>query len=304
MNYAMYYDFDNYDDVYECIPAVKHGVTFKVFDCVVRIYKLNDPQIIFWVDGNVYSKEEARGIFDKVSKLLSYLFALPFCSKENRCVEVSWVINANNSLSKKTSNTLCLLEKKINKFKKAYDFYSENLDLINIALENLFKSRDEDAFLYFFKVIERIAKQYYIVYMQRHHTKATTRKNKQDLRVLLEAYALNNLKVKLTEDMLDRKVDLFYKSIKMEFYGSVFNKISLFVTNEQININGDIISRIVKVRNKIAHGDTVDNSTLECCLGECEYLAMQMFSFYFFRRPYDELHITSYRYFDKIDPYK
>lgn len=304
MNYVMYYDFDNYDSVYECIPAVKHGASFKVFDCVVKIYKLNDPQIIFWVDGNVYSKEEACGILDKASKLLSYLFALPFCSKENRYVEVSWGIDANNSLSKNTSNTLCLLEKKINGFNKSYNFYCENLDLLNIALDNFFKSRYEDAFVYFFKVIERIAKQYYIVYVQRHHTKATTRKNKQDLRVLLETYALNNLKIKLTEDMLDRKVDLFYKSIKMEFYGSVFNKISLFVTNEQINVNGNTISRIVKVRNKIAHGDSVDNAILESCLGECEYLAMQMFSLYFFKKNYDELHITSYRYFNKIDPYK
>lgn len=304
MNYVMYYDFDNFDGVYECIPAVKHGATFEVFDCVVKVYKMNDPQIIFWVDGNVYSKEEARDIFDKVSKFLSYLFALPFCSKENRYVEVGWSISTNNSLSKKTLNKLHLLEKKIKKFNKIYDFYKETLDLLNIAFENLYKCRDEDAFVYFFKVVERITKQYYIVYMQRHHTKAATRKNKQDLRVLLKNYASANLKVKLTDDMLDRKVDLFYKSIKLEFYGSVFNKISLFVTNEQMGVSADVISRMVKVRNKIAHGDTVNKEILEKCIGECEYLAMQVFSLYFFRKSYNELHITSYRYANKYDPYK
>ena len=303
MNYVMYYDFDNYDSGYECIPAVKHGATFKVFNCVVRVYKMNDPEIVFWVDGNVYSKDEAKDIFEKVSKLLSYLFALPFCGKDNRYSQVNWSISTNNLLSKKTLKTLSMLEKRINNFNKVHSFYNETLNLLNVAIENLFKFREEDAFVYFFKVIERLSKQYYIVYMQRHHTKAMKRKNKQELRVLLQNYSMNNLKVKLTEDMLDRKVDLYYNSMKLEFYGSVFNKISLFVTNKNINININSVSSIVKIRNKIAHGDIVDKDTLNSCLGECEYLAMQMFSLYFFGKTYDELHIKAYRYLNKIDPY-
>ena len=90
----------------------------------------------------------------------------------------------------------------------------------------------------------------------------------------------------------------------MEFYGSIFNKISLFVTKEGVNFSVDTISRLVKIRNKIAHGDTVDEQKLTNCLGECEYLAMQMFSKQFFRRRYEDLHITSYRHFNKIDPYR
>ena len=64
----------------------------------------------------------------------------------------------------------------------------------------------------------------------------------------------------------------------MEFYGSIFNKISLFVTKEEVGISVDTISKLVKLRNKIAHGDTVDEQNLTNCLGQCEYLAMQMFS--------------------------
>ena len=131
--------------------------------------------------------------------------------------------------------------------------------------------------MYFFKVIERIAKQYYVVYIQRHHTKAITSKNKNELKIMLKNYILNNLYVELTDDILNRKVDLFYKEIKMEFYGSIFNKISLFVTKEEINISVDTISKLVKLRNKIAHGDIVDELKLTNCLGQCEYLAMQMF---------------------------
>lgn len=304
MNYVMCYDFDNFDSVYECIPSVRNGVAFCMCDCIIKFYLMDDNQIKFWINGSNHTKEEAEVIFEKVSKLLSYIFSLPIYNKENRYFEVEWCLQANNMLSKKSMNTISLIEKSINKFSKTSTFFEEILDLLIVAIDNLFKYRKEDAFVYFFKVIERIAKQYYVVYTQRHHTKAVTSKNKCELRAMLQNYALYNLHVELTEDILNRKVDLFYKEIKMEFYGSMFNKISLFVTKEGVNFSVDTISRLVKIRNKIAHGDTVDEQKLTNCLGECEYLAMQMFSKQFFRRRYEDLHITSYRHFNKIDPYR
>lgn len=303
MNYVMCYDFDNFDSIYKCIPSVRNGVAFSMFDCIVKFYTMNDYQITFWVNGSEHTKKEAKEIFEKVSKLLSYLFALPIYSEENRYFEVEWCLQTKNMLSKKSMNSITLIEKSINKFRKTSPYFVENLNLLIVAIDNLFKYRKEDAFVYFFKVIERIAKQYYVVYIQRHHTKVLTSKNKNELKTMLKNYALNNLHVELTEHMLNTKVDLFYKEIKMEFYGSIFNKISLFVTKEEVNISVDTISKLVKLRNKIAHGDAVDEQKLTNYLGECEYLAMQMFSKQFFRRKYEELHITSYRYFDKEDIY-
>lgn len=303
MNYVTYYDFDNFDDIYEGIPSVRNGAAFSIFDCIVKFYTVKENQVIFWVSGSNHTKREANEIFEKVTKLLSFLFVLPICSRGN-IVEVEWYLRTNNMLSKKTMNTIFWIEKNVNRFNKTSNFFEETLDLLNVAIDNLFKSREEDAFVYFFKVIERIAKHYYVVYMQRHHTRAVTSKNKNDLKSMLKNYALNNLYVELTDDILNRKVDVFYKEIKMEFYGSVFNKISLFITKEEVNMSVDTISKLVKLRNKIAHGDTVDEETLTNCLGQCEYLAMQMFSKQFFRRKYEELHITSYRYSKKYDPYK
>ena len=96
MNYIMYYDFNNFDDMYDCRPGVRNGTAFQMFDCIVKFYRLNNEQIIFWVNGENHTKEEAREIFEKVSKLLSYLFALPFYSNENRFAEVEWNIQSNN----------------------------------------------------------------------------------------------------------------------------------------------------------------------------------------------------------------
>ena len=303
MNYVMYYEFDNFDDLYECRPCVRHGTTFQIFDCIVKFYRLNNEQITFWVNGENHTKEEAEEIFEKTSKLLSYILALPFYSRDNDFREVQWNLQTNNLLAVKKEKAIKKIEKAISKFDKTKVFFDETLDLLIVAFDNLYKCRKEDAFIYFFKVIERIAKQYYMTYIQRHHTKAVTSKNKLKLKEILKKYASSNLNVTLTEDILNRKVDLLYKEIKMEFYGSVFNKISLFITREKINVDEKQISKLVKLRNKIAHGDTVNDDALTKYLWYCEYLAMQMFSKRFFGESYEKLHIKSYRYSEKDDFY-
>ena len=75
MNYVMCYDFDNFDSVYECIPSVRNGVAFCMCDCIIKFYLMDDNQIKFWINGSNHTKEEAEVIFEKVSKLLSYIFS-------------------------------------------------------------------------------------------------------------------------------------------------------------------------------------------------------------------------------------
>ena len=304
MNHVVYYDFDNFDiSLYECIPAVRNGTILRFLDCFVKFIISNEYRIIFWINGDDYTKEEAIKIFSKVSKILSYSFALPLYNKDFRYSEVNWNLHQNNLLSQKAANKIQKIENKINRFNKTSNIFEENLDLLVVAIDNFFKYRIEDAFVYYFKVIERTAKQYFVFYMNRHHIKVNTRKNKQDLKNYLQEYAFNNLNVVLTQDILDRKVDLLYKEIKKEFYGSIFGKISLFITKNNIDVNVDVISKLVKIRNKIAHGDIVDDQKLEEYLADCEYLAMQMFSVQHFNTKYELLHIKSYRYTKGEDVY-
>ena len=293
LNYVMYYFFDNYDIVYECKPCVRHGATISMYGCIVRFYLLRDPQILFWMDGNVYTREQAEEIFEKVSKALSYVFDLPIFDKECYVQEVDWCIEENSILSQKSAERINWIEIKTNKFNTIKEFYNETLDLLIVAIDNFYKCRYEDAYVYFFKVVERIAKHYYTLYMDRHHGKSQRRKNKNDLKNLLKNYALHNLQVEVTENMLETKVDLFYKDLLMSFYGSIFNKISLFVTKENIMMNMNKIDHLVKLRNKIAHGDMVDGLVLSENVVYCQKLALQMFSKYFFRKDYESVQIKS-----------
>lgn len=304
MNYLMRYDYDNFDDVFENIAAVRHGTCFQFMGCIVRFYQIKDRCIIFWIDGTGLSKEQAYTELSNAAKVLSFMFALNFNSEYNEFLERNFKLEPNELLAKNSIKNLKYVEKKINRFNINKQFFYDMLNLLSIAYNNFYSGRDEDAFIYFFKVIERIAKKHYLVYMERHHTAGSTRKNKHELRKLLKDYTENLLQVELTEDMMDRKVDLIYKSIKAEFYGSVFNKISLFIKKNKIQIDIKKVSSLVKVRNKIAHGDIIEQEALSLSLANCEYLANEVFAFHFFKRDYLELKLSSYRYCKGNDLYK
>lgn len=299
----MRYDYDNYDEIFEVTPALRHGACFSIFDCNVCFYQLQEPEIIFWINGSNFSKEEAKKTFSMVSKILTYMFALPINIETNNIYETKKEIYPNNLLAKNYLNNLTFIENKVKKFKDTQDFFCEMLGLLSVAFNNLYNNRDEDAFLYFFKVVERIAKYNYLIYVQRHHKKSATQDNKKQLKKIIKDYTLDYLKVELTEDMLDRKIDLLYRDLKLEFYGSVFSKISLFITTNNFSFEKNEIAQLVKIRNKIAHGDIIDENLLNQCLGNCEYLSMQMFSLYFFKKKYEDIHIRSYRYFKGEDLY-
>lgn len=114
---------------------------------------------------------------------------------------------------------------------------------------------------------------------------------------------MNYLKVILTDDLINRKVDLLYKILKMEFYGSILGKISLFIQCHKIDIDINNVSKLVKIRNKLAHGDTIVQNLLLEYLGWCEYLANEMIAYHFFKTNYQKLRLKSYRYFQGEDIY-
>lgn len=300
MGYAKYHDFDDYNEVYDPVPLVSNGTICTLLNCTIKFSLPNvndkDYRMIYWINDKDITKEEAIDIFDKVSKLLSCLFMLPMHNDDIRILEVSDTIGTNKLLSKRNSEILVYIENKINKFDKIEKFFYEVLDLMNVAIENLFKLRMEDAFFYFFKVIERISKNYYKLYTERYYRKKEIHNKKEKLRKIVSTYIENELDIMLIENLLRNKTDSIYQQIVNEAYGSVFGKISFFVKKNNISIAMDDVSKIIKTRNKIAHGDFVDEETLATCLGRGEYLAVQMFSKQFFKCEYEQIYIKSRRY--------
>ncbi|HBD87706.1 hypothetical protein [Anaerotignum faecicola] len=304
MNYLVEYDFNNFNETFDCVPGVRNGVTFDFLDCRIKINTLGESLASFWINGEITSIEEAKSKLNQCIKLLSYIFSLPFYEKGKEVCETQNVLEQNSLLGKNNKERLILVEKYVRKLSSRKDFFEETLDLIIVAIDNLYKDREEDAFMYFFKVIERIAKEHYHVYAERHHKKNIQRENKKKLREFIDNYARDTFHIEFTKDMLDGKTGELYKELERSYYGNIYSKISLFISLNKFNgYDADSISHMVKTRNKLAHGDLVDKEMFEASFAQCEYLAMQMFSKYFFHVEYEKIHIKSQRT-KGFEPYK
>lgn len=305
MNYYMRYYFDNFHYYFENRVAIRHGTCFSFMGCKVKFYQLpfEDRCILVSCCGDTLTKNLAEEKMINALKILSFLFAINIASEGSVVWESNIVLEENQLLSKKAKNILQNVERKIERFNLNLDFFYEIINLLCIAYENLFNDRDEDAFIYFFKIIEKISKKHYLIYMQRHHTVKASKICKTELRNFLVKYSIDFLNVELTEDMINRKVDMIYKNLKIEFYGNVFSKISLFVKRHKIKIDIDVISKLVKIRNKTAHGDSIEQNILSDYLIYCEYLANEMIAYHFFHKDYLKLHLKSYRYYKGEDIY-
>ncbi len=142
--------------------------------------------ILVYLSDPSYSEEAAEKKIIFVFKILTFVFALPLYDNESYLYNNNLTIATNSLTSKEFNKNMHFLESKIIKFDKNYDFFNEILDLLNIAYINLFNDRQEDALIYFFKIIERIAKEHYLIYMDRYHNKTYTKKNKLELKKLFK----------------------------------------------------------------------------------------------------------------------
>jgi hypothetical protein len=293
MNTALRYSFDNIDDIYTCKIRLKSKASFILCGCKVQFITGQNKYIdISSLLGNDDIEKIPLKVTDEenCAKLLSYIFEMPIFDLRN--YDIAHVdIEVNNAMSKRNLAIITYLDKSINKFKKTRTLFFDLLDLYVIALDNNLEGRSEDAFFYYFKIVEKISKDYYLNYMKRHHTKNANRDNKKELKKLIKKFARDNLSVVVTEDMLNSKIDLFYKNIKMEFYGSIYNKISLFLTNEKISFDLEKVNTLVKMRNKLAHGDIISLNDLN--LIEISDLVNEMMAKRFFKKRYSEIHINS-----------
>lgn len=294
MSTALRYSFDNIDNyIYTYRIRLKSKASFILCGCKVQFINGETKHIII---ESLESDEDLNKLYlrqentENCAKLLSYIFTVPIYDRRHYDV-VNTNVDVNNAISKKNLAKIQYIDKCVSKFNKTKDFFYEILDLYVIALENLLDCRNEDAFLYYFKIVEKISKNYYLSYMQRYNKKNNNKDNKKELKEFIQKYATDRLGVTITEDMLNTKVDLLYKNLKMEFYGSVFNKISLVITKEKIPTDLEGLSKLVKTRNKLAHGDSIPFSEMD--LPGVIVLANEMISKRFFRKKFSDLNLKS-----------
>ena len=294
--YCYWYDFDNYDDVYDISLKLRHGTCFQFMGCICTYYGMTEKSMyIFLPNNDSLDDKQAKTKIDFVTKILTLVFAIPIWDKDLTVLKSNSIPTVNKLISADNLNKLAFIDKRIQTFKADRTFFEECVNLLIVANHNYYVRNDEDTLLYFFKIIEKIAKENYRRYMERYFTKARVKRDKQELRRILSKYTKDNLNMSLTDNMLNTNVDYFYRQIKEKFYGNIYGKISLMINHRNIKISSDIVSMLVKCRNKLAHGDSIDEEELLVCIDYAEVLAEEFIAKKFFYKAYDDIHICAKR---------
>lgn len=297
--YTSRYNFDNYDDPYIFKPILKSDARFKCLNVYYRYHlhneNLNTEQIFdIWYCSDSEDNDMVKKEIDLANNVIQFLFTIPITIEYMNKKEIpNKIEGVFRSISVKKIRTLTFISNKITRFNKEKPFFEEIMKLYDIAFKNQINDRYEDAILYYFKVIEKIAKRHYIKFHERNYTKQVKRRNKNDLNIFLKKFLKENLNVSMTSKMLNTVVDEVYLKIRNESYNSIFLKISFFCNCKKVKSDNELIHALVKTRNKLAHGDRVTDNYILASLGTAQHLANEFISLFFFNVKYSKIQIKT-----------
>lgn len=289
------YYFDNYEYPYIFKAKFKNGAKFKFLDVYYEYYyspKENEQSLVCSYSTDIDDKIIAEKNINIANNVLQYLLNIPIINEYTYRYEVSSyesITHPFKNLSKEKKEKINFISNKASKFNKEKLLFNEVLTLNDIAFKNHIAGRYEDAILYYFKILEKLSKKNYIKYHEKNYTKAVKNNNKKSLHNFLETFLKENLKITMPSDMLKTTVDEVYNKIRRESYNSIFLKISFFCECKNIQFDSKKLHLLVKNRNKLAHGDTIDESTIITSLTVAESLAQDFISTYFFRKSYKDI---------------
>lgn len=267
----MYYKYQVLSNIADSIDALnclcfhiklRENMAFIIGGCYFQIEKNHDYRFVCsdTLSISCYQKNKnKKEAMEKIGNALEFFVFLTGAPYDinggviESIEDTLPIINVN--LSKKKMLNIQAFEYKYQRIKSKRSLLENSLHLfsVGIKLNYLFDESDcEDAFLTFFKIIESIVKDTFLIEI-----------NKIDKGVALtQQYVTTILKYAYKIDTTSDKLsDICGKTNKMLFeyvFDGIYHKIIWFLRKFNIRIDCDKVSRIVDIRNKIAHGDNIE----------------------------------------------
>lgn len=289
----MKYSYDNCEETFLDMYKIPDGSVIEAFDCRIEFGFSEWPEIIFWANGEKYSREEAELMCHRAAKILSYILFLPICWKENDFYETEQIIETNNCLSNELILKVQIVEEGLKTLGENSSCFEKVLDQLAKALNNLFKNHEEEAFFFFYKIVELIAKNYYK--LNEKEFEVNDNKCVVEIKKNIEHYLSNKLDIPLAGGALKAEAEKIYVKLKEKFRYDTYWKIAFTIARHNLNgypneITADEVYGFKELRNSIAHGELIDDKQIEDSLKKCKFLAVQLLSKYFFNRNYEEIY--------------
>lgn len=268
---------------------------FMLMDCSCDFISENGPRISIWLkDNKGLEIQKIRNKINELRKLLVYIYSIPLRISDGLLVSdiievkeegIRWPTSA---ISLEQQLKLNYIEHRIKKMNLQKDLFNECLELIVVATKFYHNSQFEEAFFYYFKLVEKISRKFYRIYHEKHG-RAFKSSNKNELKKFLKQYAAANFCVELIDNKLNTYVDLLYKEMNNKILGQIYGKILFFSKKHNLSWDITIVEECIELRNSIAHGDYVEGSTISRSLSYIKEFAFDAISKFFFGKEYKQI---------------
>ena len=267
----MYYKYQTLSEIVDSIGAIdtlhfqiklRENMDFIIGGCYFRIKKNHDHSFILSDSLTISYYQQNRNKKDATERILHALEFFTFLT--GAPYEITGVINESIesslpfidiNLSKKKMLNIQAAENAYQHIRAKRKLLENTLHLFSAGtkLNYLFDENNcEDAFFTFFKIIEIIVKDDF--YIEKNHIN----RGSSSLQQYVTSILTNSYGIRTTSDRLLNicgKIDnLLFESV----FDGVYHKIIWFSQKSNIDIDCDKLSKIVSMRNRIAHGDNIE----------------------------------------------
>lgn len=240
--------------------VLKEGMPFMINGCYFIVKKNHDYTLkesdYLWVTYYAQNKNlcDAKDKIKRALELFVYMTDIPF--DVNSAVLESTENNipiVNMQLSQRKMQQIMAINQRYCRVKKKKGLLQSVLQMYAVATKEnyLLNENKEDAFFAFFKIIEIIVKDDFLI-EKANIDKGMAYTRRYVKQILTSAYGVSTQENRL-DDLCGNVGGLLFEMV----FENIYHKIMWYLKRHNIAGDKDIISNIVSLRNDIAHGKVV-----------------------------------------------
>lgn len=301
-------DFYDLGDFWRTSFNLPNGARFIFWNCSLRYVKSNDYHYLEIIS-------DQRDNIEECLLILSFCTTIPLSELDYDIISIDNREFVNNQQQdkmvewdRKLSEIEQILRNSRNSSDDIREMYFDFMRKCILGARNGYRGYVEDEFMMYFKPIEKISKLYLNNYgiirgqVDRNLKSAFQRFLKEDI-------LHDTLNLEFDSPTLQEVTGKVYNLFKNEIVSNNHRRISVawerlatYNSRDDLQQQVELLNKIdslkihelVKVRNKISHGEIVELPPE--IRGNVEYLSYQMISLYIFGKKYDSIHLSSKKF--------
>lgn len=238
---------------------LKHNAGFWLTDCYLCMSKNSEDEFIesdsFVI--SYFAKDDDKKFAEqkiiKAMNLLVYLTRIPYELENISKIECDTLPNSNVVISKRKTEMIDKVNETYSRIKTKKSLLAESLQLFSSALKYDYQfNYNDDAFFSYFRIIEKISKDDFEI------NKISIDKGKDKIQIVIQELMRENYNVTLSNNNLENVTGEISKSLYEKVFNNIYSKISMCLNKRCIVFDPERLGEVVKLRNKLAHGDLID----------------------------------------------